>query len=71
MCSIWGGSPTRPRKVMCLYFTSTKERIGSNSPNKQNIKQQLESIAKTEVNIAPFKMVSLILQIEKQINNHM
>lgn len=39
---------------MCLHFTNTKERIGSNSPNKQNIKKQLEAIARTEVNATPF-----------------
>lgn len=51
-------------KAVCLYFTSTKERIGSS--NKETIKQQLESIAKPGINEAAFKMVSLPSQIEKQ-----
>lgn len=51
-------------KAVCLYFTSTKERIGSS--NKEIIKQQLESIAKPGINVAAFKMVTLPSQIEKQ-----
>lgn len=51
-------------KAVCLYFTSTKERIGIS--NKEIIKQQLESITKPGINIAAFKMGSLPSQIEKQ-----
>lgn len=48
MCSIWGATPTRPGKVMCLHFMSIKERMASNSPNKENTKQ-LESTAQTGI----------------------
>lgn len=51
-------------QAVCLYFTSTKERIVSS--NKEIIKEQLKSIAKPGINATAFKMVSSPSQIEKQ-----